>query len=287
MCGFMRRAPIPIQLVLVPYDTARRHWAMGAGPAHLLNRSLVEELEAQGHEVAVTVVDAPADDLAEVRTAFALMTPIAATVRKARQIGRFPLVLAGNCNTAVGTVAGLDFADSTGVFWFDAHGDFNTPDTTPSGTLDGMALAMLTGRCWRALCRAFQGSCQCATMRHVSLARAISIRWRLRRFRDSEVWRVGAGDAVARLSVVAREVAARAAAAYLHIDLDVLDPGVGRVNRYRCARRSHGGRARCLDRNIIETLPVQAAAITAYDPAFDADGAIQRVAVRVVRAILR
>ena len=281
------RPPVPVQLVIVPYDTARRHWAMGAGPAHLLNRSLVEELEAQGHKVAVTVVDAPADDLAEVRTAFALMTPIAATVRKARQIGRFPLVLAGNCNTAVGTVAGLDFADSTGVFWFDAHGDFNTPDTTPSGTLDGMALAMLTGRCWRASCRAIPGflpvredaTCLVGT-RDLDPLEAEALQ-------DSEVWRVGAGDAVARLSVVAREVAARAAAAYLHIDLDVLDPGVGRVNRYAAPGGLTADALVASIETIIETMPVQAAAITAYDPAYDTDGTIGEVAARVIRAILR
>src|SRR5262245_41931226 len=157
MCGFMRRAPIPIQLVLVPYDTARRHWGMGSGPAHLVNHGLVEELEAAGHSVDVSIVDAAGDEMAEVRTAFALMTGISTIVRGARDAGRFPLVLAGNCNTAVGTVAGLDYADSIGVFWFDAHGDFNTPDTTLTGVLDGMALAMLTGRCWRGPCRGVSG----------------------------------------------------------------------------------------------------------------------------------
>ena len=281
------RPPVPVQLVIVPYDTARRHWAMGAGPAHLLNRSLVEELEAQGHEVAVTVVDAPADDLAEVRTAFALMTPIAATVRQARQIGRFPLVLAGNCNTAVGTVAGLDFADSTGVFWFDAHGDFNTPDTTPSGTLDGMALAMLTGRCWRASCRAIPGFLPVREDATCLVGARDLDPLEAEALQDSEVWRVGAGDAVARLSVVAREVAARAAAAYLHIDLDVLDPGVGRVNRYAAPGGLTADALVASIETIIETMPVQAAAITAYDPAYDTDGKIGEVAARVIRAILR
>ena len=37
------------------------------------------------------------------------------------------------------------------VLWLDAHGDYNTPETTTGGFLDGMALAMLTGRCWRAM----------------------------------------------------------------------------------------------------------------------------------------
>jgi len=37
------------------------------------------------------------------------------------------------------------------VIWFDAHADFNTPETSPSGFLDGMALAILTGQCWLRL----------------------------------------------------------------------------------------------------------------------------------------
>src|SRR5438552_16654133 len=62
----------------------------------------------------------------------------------------FPIVLAVNCNTAVATIGGLG-AKSTGVAWFDAHADSNTPETTTSGFLDGTAVAILTGRCWTQL----------------------------------------------------------------------------------------------------------------------------------------
>jgi arginase len=58
-----------------------------------------------------------------------------------------PLLLSGDCPTAVGAVAGLQrrYRD-VAVVWLDAHGDFNTPAITISGYLGGMALAMLTGR---------------------------------------------------------------------------------------------------------------------------------------------
>jgi arginase len=58
-----------------------------------------------------------------------------------------PLLLSGDCPTALGVVAGLQrrYRDLT-VVWLDAHGDFNTPAITISGYLGGMALAMLTGR---------------------------------------------------------------------------------------------------------------------------------------------
>src|SRR2546423_13798265 len=78
------------------------------------------------------------------------MRMLSTAVRETREASRFPIVLAGNCNTAVGTLAGLG-AESTGVAWFDAHGDFNTPETTTSGFLDGTAVAIITGRCWTQL----------------------------------------------------------------------------------------------------------------------------------------
>src|SRR6185312_8296206 len=58
-----------------------------------------------------------------------------------------PLLLSGDCTAALGTAAGLQRrAGNLAVTWLDAHGDFNTPETTISGYLGGMALALLTGR---------------------------------------------------------------------------------------------------------------------------------------------
>jgi len=59
--------------------------------------------------------------------------------------GAFPLVLGGDHSIAIGSVGGSATAGSTGVVWFDAHGDFNTPTTTPSGNVHGMPLAALLG----------------------------------------------------------------------------------------------------------------------------------------------
>ncbi len=59
--------------------------------------------------------------------------------------GRIPLIFAGDCVSCLGTMKGLE-RHHPAVVWFDAHGDFNTPQTTPSGFLGGMPLAMLVGR---------------------------------------------------------------------------------------------------------------------------------------------
>ena len=61
--------------------------------------------------------------------------------------GRRPVSIAGDCCTAIGVAAGLQRAGvDCKLIWFDAHGDFNTPKTSPSGFLGGMPLAMLAGR---------------------------------------------------------------------------------------------------------------------------------------------
>ncbi len=65
--------------------------------------------------------------------------------RRAVADGAVPLVLGGDHSIAVGTVGGVSHEHRTGVLWIDAHGDFNTPDTSPTGNLHGMPLAALCG----------------------------------------------------------------------------------------------------------------------------------------------
>jgi arginase len=71
-----------------------------------------------------------------------LATEVAAAVAA----GHFPLVLGGDHSVSIGTLAGVASAGRPqGVIWLDAHGDFNTPETTPSGNIHGMALAVNLG----------------------------------------------------------------------------------------------------------------------------------------------
>jgi arginase len=71
---------------------------------------------------------------------------IAAAVREAAARGSVPVVLGGDHSVAIGTLGGLAAqAGSGGVLWFDAHGDLNTPETSPSGNVHGMPLAAALG----------------------------------------------------------------------------------------------------------------------------------------------
>jgi arginase len=79
---------------------------------------------------------------------------VAEEVGRGREQGLLPLVLGGDHSVALGTLAGLaEGAGPGGVLWFDAHGDLNTPETTPSGNVHGMPLAAALGRCGGAFQR--------------------------------------------------------------------------------------------------------------------------------------
>src|SRR5262249_14904010 len=142
-------------LLTVPYDSARRGERMGRGPDALLAAGVAEHLRGQGRAVVVERVETADAFPLEVGTTFDLVRRLAAGVRAALAAGHFPLVLAGNCFSALGTLAGL--GEEVGVAWFDCHGDFHTPETTPSGFLDGMALAGAVGLCWTKVAAAVPG----------------------------------------------------------------------------------------------------------------------------------
>ncbi len=61
------------------------------------------------------------------------------------QAPKIPVVFANDCTSCLGMVKGLE-AQAPAILWYDSHGDFNTPETTPSGFLGGMPLAALVGR---------------------------------------------------------------------------------------------------------------------------------------------
>jgi arginase len=273
-----------VALLVVPFDTGRRGWRMGAGPEHLVDQGLAEQLTRRGYAVDVSIVE-PDDDrpLAEIGTAFSLMRLLAGRVRQAVERGAFPLVLSGNCGTAAGTIAGLG-ARARHVFWFDAHADCNTPETTTSGFLDGMALAMAMGWCWRHMTRQIPGFAPIDPSRVLLLGT-----------RDVDPLEA---ELMARHGVATEPPGAvndalagaiadcNAEAAYLHCDLDVLVPADGQANGFRVA----GGLTRTSFVEAVGVIargvPIGAAALTAYAPEYDADGRVCRLAFDIVETLL-
>jgi arginase len=271
---------VKLSVIAVPFDSGLRDIRMGRGPRAILDAGLAERLRDAGVTVRVTVVEPPDDVFpAELPVTFALLRRVAGEVARARQDGAFPLVLSGNCNSALGTISGMRRGSgrSPAVCWFDAHADANTPETSTSGFLDGMGVGMLTGRCWQPLTRTVPGfepvpdeQVALVGTRDVDPLEEDLLRAsRIHRLPPNELHRL---DAVVDSLAGCGEV-------YLHVDLDVLDPSEGRANGYAAPGGLSIDALRDALRRIQRRLPVGAAALTAYDPAVDPPGRIARAAV--------
>jgi arginase len=257
---------------------------MGRGPGELLQRGFADALRARGHDVDVDLIEMPLGVVGEVPSAFALARGLAADVSAARAAGVFPLVLAGNCMTSVGTVAGC--GAGTGIIWFDAHGDFNTPETTQTGFVDGMALATLSGRCWRRLTEEVPGFVKVPEDTIVLVGARDLDRFEGEILQQSGVTRVPVAADAAELTAALDYVRQVTQQLYVHVDLDVLDPRELRANHFAVAGGLTVAQVTETVRAARATLPVAAAAITAFDPACDDGDRANRIALEIVTAIL-
>ena len=276
-----------VHLLLVPYDTAQRGWRSGAGPEHLLEAGLTNHLQSHGHFVAdiQVIEDDSAQAPAEIRTAFELARRLAAAVRAARAGGRFPLVLSGNCISAIGTLSGLTPAPRA-IFWFDAHGDCNTPETTASGFLDGTGLAAALGLCWRQLAAsvpAFQPVAPEATFllgaRDLDPGESALLAESLVTIVPVERIRIGLPPLLAQAPL-------DDALGYLHLDLDVLDPQVGQANSFPVPGGLLVEQLTTAIAAIRTRILLGAAAVTSYAPEYDSHDAVCRAAFAAIDAIL-
>lgn len=142
-----------LRVVTVPYRYDEWRDGPGAGPDAILAAGLIERLRDRGFETDEPLqTDLGAENREKGRTAVNIgkIGSLTATlVAEGRREGRPVLVLAGDDTAAIGVLSGIEQADTPaariGVVWVDAHGDFNTPETSYSGILAGMPLAILAG----------------------------------------------------------------------------------------------------------------------------------------------
>ena len=146
-----------INVINVPLDYGAGVRGTNVAPQILFNSGLLSRLQALGHIVSsetspvepcpVEPENSDAKHLDPIyRSCVALADRIIDTVSH----GQFPLVLGGDHSTLLGTLAGMSqCADmqgkSLGVIYVDAHGDFNTPESSPTGNIHGMCLAASCG----------------------------------------------------------------------------------------------------------------------------------------------
>jgi arginase len=143
-----------IDLIGVPLDFGAGRRGVDMGPSAVRYADLRAGLENLGHHVrdlgniAVPVAETcePGDlRLKYLEPIVGVAQKLAATVADSLAQGRVPLTLGGDHSLALGSVVGAARRRRLGLIWLDAHGDFNTHETTPSGNIHGMPLAAIAG----------------------------------------------------------------------------------------------------------------------------------------------
>jgi arginase len=147
----------PVSIIGAPLDLGQSRRGVDMGPSAIRYAGLAERLTEIGLTVsdrgnvgapepeALAVHDERARYLPEILDACAAL---AALVEESVREGSRPLVLGGDHAIAMGTLGGLAASGGQpgGVIWIDAHGDLNTPESSPSGNVHGMPLAAALGR---------------------------------------------------------------------------------------------------------------------------------------------
>ncbi len=148
-----------VRILGVPLDLGQERRGVDMGPLALRAAGLNRELRALGHEVedagnvAVHLLEELPPGVMKAKYLQEIAETsheVAERVRETLDAGLFPLSLGGDHSMAIGTLAGVSAhfhgrGESVGLVWIDAHGDMNTPETTPSGTVHGMTLAASLG----------------------------------------------------------------------------------------------------------------------------------------------
>ncbi|WP_047155372.1 arginase [Aneurinibacillus tyrosinisolvens] len=144
-----------ISILGVPMDLGADRRGVDMGPSAIRYAGVTERLEKIGYQVhdqGDLVVrrpekySTPGTNLKYLDEIVQVSTELADAVASEMKKGHFPLILGGDHSIAIGTIAGvLQYKPNTGIIWYDAHGDLNTAETSPSGNIHGMPLAVSLG----------------------------------------------------------------------------------------------------------------------------------------------
>jgi arginase len=148
-----------IEIIGVPVDLGAGRRGVDMGPSAIRVADIESRLEQLGHrvhdsgdlDVMIPETQRVGEDTLRYKAPIlAICDALRKSVQAALKKKRLPLVLGGDHSIAIGSVAGTALhhahqGESIGLIWFDAHGDANTPATTPSGNIHGMSLAVSLG----------------------------------------------------------------------------------------------------------------------------------------------
>lgn len=232
-----------VAIIGVPLDLGQSRRGTDMGPSAIRYARLEQALTSIGHQVEdLGDVSTPVLEslrggdrsrrggMAYIEPILAVCTALAAKL-SSLPTGTFPLVLGGDHSIALGSVNGVARDRQTGLIWVDAHADFNTPETSPSGNIHGMPLAALCGVGEPTLVRLLPHGKSVVDPAHVVLVGVRSVdpgeKELLRElgvtvFTMKEVDRLGVGNIA---ETIAKKLG-HLPQVHVSLDADVLDPEV-------------------------------------------------------------
>ena len=143
----------PVRIIGVPMDLGQNRRGVDMGPSAVRYANLAKSLDKLGYEtldsgdITIPGHSALANNSFEERLPLISDGCLSAYAlgKKAIEAGEIPIFLGGDHSASIGTVGGVTHNTEIGLIWIDAHGDFNTPETSTSQNVHGMALAVLLG----------------------------------------------------------------------------------------------------------------------------------------------
>jgi arginase len=151
--------PGSVRIIGFPMDLGAGRRGVDMGPSAIRIAGVSEKLRALGYHVIdagdIEIRNAEVQEIEDIKLPYLpeianACTLLAAEVESALDRNEFPLVLGGDHSMAIGTIAGIAAhckreEKRLGVIWIDAHTDINTPETSPSGNIHGMPVAVALG----------------------------------------------------------------------------------------------------------------------------------------------
>ncbi|MDD2922384.1 MAG: arginase, partial [Anaerolineales bacterium] len=143
-----------VDIIGVPIDLGADRRGVDMGPSAIRYSHLQNKLQEIGYEVRDEGnIEVPIAEMCKITDPkmkyidciIPVSRRIAGAVATSAQAKNFPLVIGGDHSLSIGSIRGAARNRKLGVIWIDAHADFNTAETTPSGNIHGMSLALLSG----------------------------------------------------------------------------------------------------------------------------------------------
>jgi arginase len=204
---------------------------------------------------------------------------LADLVEGAINSGDRPVSVVGDCCATIGTMAGLQRAglDPT-LIWFDAHGDFNTWETTPSGFLGGMPLAMLVGLGEQRMPEAVglrsvpEENVILTDARDLDPGEVILVR-------SSKVQHLTSVTDLLNYTLADRPL-------YVHFDVDVLDPEEAPAMNYLAPGGPSAAQLGEVFDHLVQSRPIAAISMSSWNPEMDTDGSTQMLCMDLFQRLL-